>query len=93
MLSMSPYSSNKAQNKYAALAGGQPSTAVVEANTTNTLALGVAPFQQQAVAAGNPMVRKFAEPLIIPPGMGIVVVNTTLNQGVNVDFEFREDPI
>ena len=93
MLSMSPALNFHGQNKYAGLAGGQPSTAYIEGNQTPTLALGVTAFQQQAVAAGLPMTRKFAEPLIIPPGMAVIVANTTLNQGVNVDFEWREDPV
>lgn len=93
MLSMSPAGSTHAQNKYAGLGGGSQSLAFIEQQTTGTLAIGVAPFQRAATNSNSGMVRKFAEPLIIPPGMGIVVICHTMATAIDVDFEFREDAV
>jgi hypothetical protein len=93
MLGIAPVGSVKAQNKYAAVAGGAPSNAVIEANTTNPLTALGTPFYQSVIGAFATKQVKFAEPLIIPPGMGIVAVNMAWAKVVGCNFEFREDPV
>lgn len=93
MLSISQSLAVHAQNKYAAIVGGVPSIAFIEPQNTNTFgALGL-PFSSGQLSVNAPIVRRYAEPLIIPPGMAVLVVNNNVAQAIFVDFEFREDPL
>ncbi|WP_373986993.1 hypothetical protein [Duganella sp. BuS-21] len=83
----------RAQNKYAAVGGGVASLAKIEANGGADLALLGTPFRRDYVAANMPRDFKPAEPLIVPPGMALIVANMSWGQYVYVNWEFREDPV
>ncbi|MYM67290.1 hypothetical protein GTP45_10655 [Pseudoduganella sp. FT55W] len=90
---ISPAANNHAQNKYAKIAGEVASKAFIESNITTDLnALNVA-VRREYIAGNQPRDFKPAEPLIIPPGMALVIANNTLAAGMSVNWEFREDPL
>lgn len=91
LMGINPVGNVRGANKYAGVAGGQPSTAILEGNFQTAMALYTGLAQKAYISTNAPMVRDFDEPLIVPPGMAVVVVHTGAGNWVLADFEWRED--
>lgn len=84
-----PYGANK--NVFSG--GGAPSTAVLWGFEESSLALLGLPMRQEIVSANTERVIRFAEPVIIRPGVTLAVVFGTGIASMFTNMEWREEPL
>ncbi len=75
------------------LAGGANSQAqIYQGNTATTATLVEPQFGVIGVAASATYEKKFNEPVVLPPGYGLIAWNGTVNQTLWATFEWYEEP-
>jgi hypothetical protein len=93
-LGLVPAGVRHAVNKSLAISGGVLSVAFLESATNVTDLLDNSnTLINHPVQANVSQYIKFAEPILVPPGMGLILTTGTVATGHTVTFEFREDPL
>ncbi|WP_404993335.1 hypothetical protein [Cupriavidus pauculus] len=81
------------QNGMSKQAGGAPSVAEIRVDTTSTSAVWPGTLVAISLPASSSLPQRFAEPVIIMPGYGMVMYATTINADLGASFEWYEDAI
>lgn len=93
-LGMGPLANRRVVNKSLAVSGGVLSQCYIEANFNNTDVLDNTNTSMSTPVQANVLQYiKFAEPIMVPPGMAMAVTTGVASAACTVTFEFREDPI